>query len=89
MSFDVPGGQSCCQVEMESEKSTCDGDKEDTKGCCDTVCDCLCCGHIFTFNKTKKLLLSEPIGIIHNQPAFSFSYFHNFNIAIWQPPRLI
>jgi len=83
------GSSSCCQVEIEDECSTSGDEEKETKKCCGSNCDCLCCGVVFTLDKSKELNLEEPHPIILTQPAFSFTYFHNFNLAIWQPPRLI
>ncbi len=82
----MTSGQSCCS-EMSLE-ADCSEDQEEKKGCCDTsVCDCLCCGHIFTL--TKSLLLESISADIpaFNNYQFQFHYTSNTPEGIWQPPR--
>ena len=77
---------SCCPDKQEILEDS--SDTEDNKGCCDnSVCDCLCCGHIFTFSKLIKVKPNKGTPINSTNSAFiNFYTFENAS-GIWQPPR--
>ena len=83
-------GTDCCT--QESTEVECnlteESPSQEKKGCCDTsVCDCLCCGHIFTFGKTQNLDFQPSEVYFASNPLYRFIYTFSFDDGIWQPPR--
>ena len=88
ISIDYTSGSGCCSEATELVDGSCPMDEEDEKNCCNTVCDCLCCGHIFSFDNTKMQVPAENKVLVKTDIIpYAFSYLHNFSTGIWQPPR--
>lgn len=75
------------QIELASQDHAPD-DHNDEKGCCNSCCDCLCCGHIFTLDAMTELFFSESPIVKTSLSNYYFAYAHAFNKGVWQPPRL-
>lgn len=83
----------CCSTEITMESSASknchDNKSEEKQGCCGDVCDCLCCGHIFTLTENVKILNQNILGINNGVVIYEEDYNFSFSEGIWQPPRLI
>lgn len=81
--------ETTCEIEitLDQEEPINNSDNSDDSGCCDGVCDCLCCSHIFTFQKVNLLNLTD----IPNFQKCELLYIDNlsdlYSDNYWQPPR--
>ena len=81
----------CCHTDSESTEIIDDknSDQDDEKGCCDLVCDCICCGHTFLNEQLHDLQF-----VMEDIPSSDIIEYYNeyrlqFNANIWHPPRLV
>jgi len=82
------GGDCCPQEATEIECGSEEAPVQEKDGCCDTtVCDCLCCGHVFTFNSAEHLFFYPQQLITTTNSTYYFIYTFTFDDGIWQPPR--
>ena len=80
------------QVESsESNIKDCsENSEEKKKGCCnDGVCDCICCGHVFTTKYTSDIQPKQIVTAIKHFHFYNNNYYYNSVNLIWQPPRNI
>lgn len=72
------------------DDSTCDIEQksDNDKGCCDDgVCDCLCCGHIFTTKPPTRISLYHPQSTFKHIYNYNDNYLYKGVNHIWQPPQ--
>jgi len=82
--------EACCE---ETEQASVDISKSHSehgqdKGCCDSLCDCSCCG--------IPVIITETIKLPAHKNILSKRIYYNFNTApgsevfypIWEPPKI-
>lgn len=64
--------------------------ESENKGCCeDGVCECVCCGHVFTTKATSKTFTSYTEPPVKHEYFYKENYHYNNIHHIWQPPQNI
>jgi len=90
ISSDNCSTDSCCSVEITELSNTSHTDHtDDEKGCCGDACDCLCCGHIFTFQEAELNFGSENLLVVNEDVRYVNNYINLFGDTPFQPPRRI
>ena len=83
----------CCNTEIENAivSDDCNEDQtipDDTKGCCDSECCCLCCAHLYTNNNTSQLpYLLTPLIPREKTSFYTSIYKFLINTVVWHPPK--
>jgi len=76
-----------CHMEASALDTSNPDHHSEEDGCCNTGCDCLCCGHVFTMETAKSFQLSSTPVITTIVMSYNFAYAHTFSKGVWQPPR--
>lgn len=67
-----------------------DNNESEDKGCCgDGICECLCCSHIFTFQKVELLSISQLQVNLKSTLPYIQNFSDQYGEALWQPPRQV
>lgn len=84
----------CCPetndpMQMHCQDAEQSQNESEDKGCCNSVCDCLCCGHIFTFQRALNLQLNTNDYTSNRCTPYLRSFKVLFGDNMWQPPRQV
>lgn len=80
----------CCEETEQTtfDKSESHPEGHEEEGCCDSLCDCSCCG--------IPVIITEAVKLPDHKNILSKRVYYNFNTApgseifypIWEPPKI-